>query len=172
MVLALHLLIAYKMSTFTGISRKDFFVLLLLITTCLPYSYYTLKTFYVQLKLAGHRHYSNYQFLAKHLNYNDVVVADSSSLRLIPAFGGRVTASVFPPYWITDNEKRMNDLSIFFSEAATSFQRKSILDKYHAKFILLDKQHAFLQNTLIDSLHLNIEYQNDQFMLLKTKDFY
>jgi hypothetical protein len=170
MVLSLHLLIAYKMSTITIINKRSFYAILLLIVSCLPYSYYAAKTFYVQLKLAGHKHYRDYEFLASKLNYKDVVVADSSSLRLIPAFGGRVTASVFPPYWIPDNGNRLYDLTVFFSEEATTSERKSILDKYHAKFILLDKEHAFLQNNLIDSLHLNIEYQNDQFKLLKTKE--
>lgn len=170
MVLALHLLIAYRLGTLNNLRGRDSLVLLLLMVSCLPFMFNAVKTTYNDITFSKNDFYSNYEFLGKHLDSDDVVVTDRGSLRLIPAFGGRVTASVFPPYWIKDNEERMNDLAVFFSESTDAATRKAILTKYHADFVLLDKRHAFLKDTLIHTLDLDLEYQNSRFILLKVQD--
>jgi hypothetical protein len=169
MVLALHLLIAYRLSTPNNLRGKDSLVLLLLMVSCLPFMFSAVKTTYNDITFSKNDFYRDYEFLGKHLDYDDVVITDRGSLRLIPAFGGRVTASVFPPYWIKDNEERMNDLAVFFSETTDAPVRNSILMKYHADFVLLDKRHVFLKDTLIQTLDLDLEYQNSRFILLKVK---
>jgi hypothetical protein len=65
-------------------------------------------------------------FLEPFFKPGDVVLADSVCIKYLPGFGARVTASIFPAYWIADN-----------SQTASLPERERILKTYQANYILL-----------------------------------
>ena len=93
-------------------------------------------------------------------------MADEAHIRFIPAFGGRVTASIFPPYWISDNEERLRDLSTFFGSSSVD-ERNKILNKYHTRFVLLDLKNKTLHANFVNTLRLKEKFRSNEYVLLE-----
>lgn len=81
--------------------------------------------------------YKGLSFLRKEINDDDVVITDLKTTLYVPAYKGKVIASLYPPYWITDNDSRLNDIKSFFNNSTTDLERKNILLKRNVDYILL-----------------------------------
>jgi hypothetical protein len=95
-------------------------------------------------------------FIEKHLTNREVVLADKTSSRFIPAFGGRVIASLNPPYWIADNKQRLQDMISFFQDSTLSnTERQLIIKKYSPDYILLSPQNQWIRGEIAPFMDLS-----------------
>lgn len=172
-VLMLHLILAYKLSYINQLSKRQFLGLCFAIIVTTPYLFETFKTLYHNPPFIGKNSYEDYTFLESYLTHDDVVLTGLESIKLVPAFGGRVTASLYPPYWIKDNDERVSDVRTFFKEPdITPAYRQEMLAKYNVNYILLNKYDFSILDDLIKSAGLtsnDIVHQNKSFILIKVK---
>ena len=111
--------------------------------------------------------YSEYAFLSDYTQQYDVVLADEGSSWMVPAFGGKVIASIHPVYWIDDHEKRRQDMKLFFHHRINFKIKTGIINKYHADFILVNKK-RIVNFRLYDDFG-DLTYENNTFRLIKIK---
>jgi hypothetical protein len=168
-VLMLHLKLA-EWITDSKVTRQKLIVLVIVALLSLPYAYYVTKTFYRQSILTGKKpFYDQFKILEKYLDEDDLVMTDRSSIRYIPAFGGRVTATVMPPYWIADNTKRLHDIERFFR---FSEGRRRMLSSYGVNYLLLTKNYVPEYRSFLTSMGLGesaIVFHNAELMLIKVR---
>ena len=70
----------------------------------------------------------------------EVVLADSRTSYMVPALsGGRVVAWRHPIYWVPDHAERREAQARFFA-GATDAERRSVIARYHVRWILLDRR--------------------------------
>ena len=165
-VLALHLILAGWLSRQSDPKPRTSWMVVLLILSCLPFQYHTAKTLYTNIPYVSSNSYEAYKPLQQLLSFDDVVMADEAHIRFIPAFGGRVTASIYPPYWISDNEERLRDLSTFFGSSSVD-ERNKILNKYHTRFVLLDLKNKTLRADFVNTLRLKEKFRSNEYVLLE-----
>ena len=70
---------------------------------------------------------------------NRIVLSDLKTILYLPAYGAKVTASLYPPYWIHDNDQRKSDIEIYFGNQSDNTLRLAILKKYRVTHIVIDK---------------------------------
>jgi hypothetical protein len=73
----------------------------------------------------------------------DVVLTDSRTSYMVPAFTGRVVAWRHPVYWVPDHTERQHALERFFT-AATDDERRAVIARYGVRWILLDRRQVRL----------------------------
>jgi hypothetical protein len=172
MVLALHLMLAAWFSHTKTFTKKASIVIILLFVISLHHAFFTLRSIYRYRPYAGVSSYADYKVLETFLDNNDVVMTDRFSLYFVPAFGGKVTASLAPPYWIPDNEERLKDIDIFFRPDTDRTTREAIMKNYSVDYILLSRENFSLYDTLTTNLGLKRSklYENKSFILLRAYD--
>lgn len=85
-----------------------------------------------------------FHFLSEYVGQYDVVLTDLSTGLLVSTFGGKVVASPHPLYWIDDHDKRRRAVSRFFRGSTRLGARLRIIERYGAKFVLLDSRRIAL----------------------------
>jgi len=115
--------------------------------------------------------YRDYVFLKEYLKQREIVLANSVNSYLIPSFGGRVIATYLPVAFLPDIEQRRLDIKAFFECSTTMDNRLSIIKKYNAQYLLLDKKSDIcfeeLKNDLLLSKQFEAVYEGDRFLLVK-----
>lgn len=105
----------------------------------------------VSLSFAGYRRFRNdlrqapqlsqsYQELAEWVGQYQVVMADPDGGWMVPAFSGKVIASLHPVFFVPDYPQRRQDVRRFFEAGTTLAERQALLKKYGASFLLLTPQ--------------------------------
>ena len=72
-----------------------------------------------------------------------MVLADSFTSFIVPAFAGRIVASIHPLYWVADHTERRRALERFFA-GASDYERRAMIARYHARWILIDSRRVRL----------------------------
>ncbi len=83
-----------------------------------------------------------FEELATHLNASDVVLADPRTAFGLPAFEGKVVASLRGMHLVEDRNERKLSLRIFFDENSRDEDRERIVDKYKPTHILFSQERA------------------------------
>lgn len=79
-------------------------------------------------------------FLASATGASDVVLADFDTGWYVPAFGGKVIASRHPVAFVPNHQDRVRDVQRFFSSGADRTERDAIIERWRARFVLLDRR--------------------------------
>lgn len=111
--------------------------------------------------------YQNYMFLGRLTGQYEVVVADLLTGWPVPAFGGKVVASLHPLHFMRDHQERRERLGTFFANDTPHSERMVFLTRYGADYILLDRSRQ--SSPLIETLTTLGEpiYDNGRFLLMK-----
>ena len=115
--------------------------------------------------------FSNYSFLKHHIGQNDLIIADLNSSWIIPAFSGKVIATMLPAALVKDVETRTNDMVTFFNSHTSAEIRCNIILKYKPKFLFLlnppDPNFESLNNQFGPNNSGIIIYKNLKFTLIE-----
>jgi hypothetical protein len=112
--------------------------------------------------------YGSYLFLTRLTGQYDVILSDIRTSWIVPTFGGKVVAALHPLAFVPDHNIRKSDLKQFFSKSTTFAERRQIIEKYDAKYVLLNKSilgdcHECVSS--FESLGKRI-FQNQSFLLI------
>jgi hypothetical protein len=83
--------------------------------------------------------YGSYLFLSRLTGQYDVILSDIRTSWIVPTFGGKVIAALHPLAFVPDHEIRKSDLKKLFDEETTLAERRRIIKKYGANYVLLNK---------------------------------
>jgi hypothetical protein len=117
--------------------------------------------------------YKEYLFIRNHINSGSVVFANIDASWLAPSFGAKVVAVDHTVAFITDLEKRQQDVLTFFRPQTELQERKALLKKYRAEYLLLDKDldsdWSKIDQQFSDVLDGSGKFETEKFLLLKLK---
>jgi hypothetical protein len=102
--------------------------------------------------------------LSDFVNQYDVVLSDIESSWMVPAFGGKIIASLHGVHWFNDHEDRKRGLKIFFDKNSTCTEKMEIIKKYNAKFVLIDNKR--FGEIIQDCIFGEPIYENSKFILI------
>jgi hypothetical protein len=116
-----------------------------------------------------HKPYKNLAHLNNTISDDDIVLTDITSMLYVPAINGKVIASRYPPYWIPDNEQRLQEVSDFFNSHTTNKIRVDIILKRDIDFILLSNDAEMVPEDVRSFSYAisNIIFSNADYVLLK-----
>ncbi len=80
---------------------------------------------------------SDLRFLSRFVADDDVVLADRETSWLIPAYSGKVVTVLHPVIFVADLDERALDATMFFEPYATDSFRRTVIDKYRCRWLLL-----------------------------------
>ena len=83
---------------------------------------------------------SDLGFLSRIVGPADVVLTDLDTGWYVPAFAGKVVASRHPVAFVPDHDARLDAVRVFFRAETDVAERRQILARYGARFILVDKE--------------------------------
>ena len=73
---------------------------------------------------------------------DDVVLAELETGVMIPWVAGKIVASPHPLYWVPDHGERRRDVARFFATDATVDERRAILQRWHVRWLFVDRRQA------------------------------
>jgi hypothetical protein len=118
--------------------------------------------------------YKDYQSLSTHVPVGSLVFANLNASWILPSYGAKVVAALHPLAFIQDAEQRVQDTTIFFARDTPSSVRLSLLKKYNADYLLIDKtvdldwnKRMFQSSELTHNATL---FEDERFVLFKLKD--
>lgn len=77
--------------------------------------------------------------VARHIKHNEVVITDLNTGYYLVGYTGKIVATIFPQYLVKDDNERQEDIVKFYDPASTNLIRTNMVDKYNAKYILMNK---------------------------------
>ncbi len=80
------------------------------------------------------------QFLSRFVGNDDVVLADRETSWLVPAVAGKVVTVLHPLISVTDLDERAIDATMFFEAYAPDSFRRTVIEKYRCRWLLLRQQ--------------------------------
>ena len=83
---------------------------------------------------------SSYMFLRHLTQKGDVILANIFTSWVVPTFGGKIVATYHPLSFVPDLPERTENVVRFFSFGLSQKERLHIIEKYHVRFLLLNKQ--------------------------------
>lgn len=86
-------------------------------------------------------------FIKNHIEDGATVMTDLVTSRYVAAFNGKAIASPYSEYWVGDNEIRMTDLNIFFTNKDSAVRIK-LLYKYKPNYLLLNPDADYIMGTI------------------------
>jgi hypothetical protein len=115
--------------------------------------------------------YKDYLFLPNHISPQAVVFADIETSWFIPSFEAKVVAADHPLAFVKDAEQRREDVIKFFEQQTTAQERTALLQKYQAKYLLLNKQlntaWAQIYSQFSNTMSSSVIFENEKFALIK-----
>ncbi len=115
--------------------------------------------------------YKDYLFLPSHISPQSVVFADIETSWFIPSFEAKVVAADHPLAFVKDAEQRREDVIKFFEQQTTAQERTALLQKYQAKYLLLNKQlntaWAQIYSQFSNATSNGVVFENEKFALIK-----
>lgn len=82
-----------------------------------------------------------------------VVLTDLPTGLFIPAMGGKVVAAGSPVYWVSDADKRRQQVNLFFSAETTDKERRNLIITYKPDYLLLTPATTYLLPQLLSFIH-------------------
>ena len=79
------------------------------------------------------------RFLSQYVSPETVVAADMETAWGVPAFSGKIIATLHPTYFVSDINARRQDNRSLFSESTSRQDRKKLLMKYNARYVLINR---------------------------------
>lgn len=117
--------------------------------------------------------YKDYAGLNRYIPTGSTVFANIDVSWLLPTFGAKVIAAQHPLAFVRDAEQRRQDLALFFAENAAATNQLSLLKKYEADYLLLDKSadHSWAKivQQFTASMHASVRFEDSRFVLLALK---
>lgn len=115
--------------------------------------------------------YKDYLFLPSHISPQAVVFADIETSWFIPSFEAKVVAADHPLAFVKDAEQRREDVIKFFEQQTSVQERTALLQKYQAKYLLLNKQlnkfWAQIYSQFTTTTSSSVIFENEKFTLIK-----
>jgi hypothetical protein len=115
--------------------------------------------------------YKDYLFLPSHIAPQAVVFADIETSWFIPSFEAKIVAADHPLAFVKDAEQRREDVVKFFEQQTTDQERTALLQKYQAKYLLLNKQlnkfWAQIYSQFSTTTSSSVIFENEKFALIK-----
>lgn len=115
--------------------------------------------------------YKDYLFLPSHIAPQAVVFADIETSWFIPSFEAKVVAADHPLAFVKDAEQRREDVIKFFEQQTSVQERTALLQKYQAKYLLLNKQlntsWAQIYSQFSNTTSSSVIFENEKFALIK-----
>ncbi len=113
--------------------------------------------------------YKNLEFLNETIGDDNIIMTDTETMLYVPSYKGKVVASLYPPYWIPDNEQRMQDVRLFFSSSTQNDIRIAILKRRNISNIILKNDPEKVPDSVRDfSLSVSsVMYSNQDYVLLE-----
>lgn len=115
--------------------------------------------------------YKDYLFLPSHIAPQAVVFADIETSWFIPSFEAKIVAADHPLAFVKDAEQRREDVIKFFEQQTSVQERTALLQKYQAKYLLLNKQlntsWAQIYSQFSNSTSNGVVFENEKFALIK-----
>jgi len=81
-------------------------------------------------------------FLESRVETHDVVLTDLQTCWYVPSFSGKLVAFPMPLPFVPDHAARIRAVERFFGPDASPDERLAILERYGARWVLLDKEHT------------------------------
>lgn len=120
--------------------------------------------------------FSDYTFLKQYIGQNDLIIADLNSSWIIPAFSGKVIATMLPAPLVKDVISRTNDMVSFFNLNTSAETRCRIINVYKPKFLFLINPPETNFESLFDQFGPNggghLIFRNTKFTLLEINKNY
>jgi hypothetical protein len=111
------------------------------LTFCIAWGILSLEIFGLSLKprldIAVPQYNDQYAFIETFTHEGDVVFADLEAGWMIPTFGGKIVATQHPLAFVPDHRDRQADLVRFFAPGTSIDERRELIARYDAKFVLL-----------------------------------
>ncbi len=115
--------------------------------------------------------YKDYLFLPRHISPQAVVFADIETSWFIPSFEAKIVAADHPLAFVKDAEQRREDVIKFFEQQTSIQERTALLQKYQAKYLLLNKQlntsWAQIYSHFSNITPNAVLFENEKFVLIK-----
>lgn len=100
------------------------------------------------------------QTLHNILQKDCICLTEESFTNYLPAFGCKVIYSVFPPYWILDNENRKNDHKILLNPDISLQTKMQLIDQYNINALMISPKTAKELSPMIDKIEFKEVYSN------------
>lgn len=116
--------------------------------------------------------YADYTFLRGEVGQYDVMMTDGRIPLVAASFGGKLVSARNPLAFVSasDHWARRADVQTFFSAATTQTERRQLLRKYGASFVLVPRS-AGADSALVSESALralgSVAYVNDHFLLVR-----
>lgn len=115
--------------------------------------------------------YKDLLFLEQQVDTKSVVLSDIKTSWIVPSIRGKVVGALHPQAFVPDQRQRFDDVNTFF-EPTTSIQEQiAIAKKYHADFLLINKEATPQYQELADRFTGDgkgkITYTSDKYVLIK-----
>jgi hypothetical protein len=82
------------------------------------------------------REFTDYEALFRGTRRDDVTLALPEDGWGIPTYGGKIVAPLKPQAFVKDLTRRTADVKRFFRAGTSAQERRSIIDRYHATYVL------------------------------------
>ena len=109
--------------------------------------------------------------MPSHIGPQAVVFADIETSWFIPSFEAKIVAADHPLAFVKDAEQRREDVIKFFEQQTSVQERTALLQKYQAKYLLLNKQlnlaWAQIYSQLSNTAPNSVVFENEKFALIK-----
>jgi hypothetical protein len=114
---------------------------------------------------------ARYSFLSSRVGYQEVVLAGIWPSWVVPTFGGKSVAAPFPLAFVDDLEDRRADVLRFFDPRTTTDERRHIIGKYRASYVLVErKQSPFSLIRQAERADFGrVIYADNEFLLIKVR---
>ncbi len=113
----------------------------------------------------------DYLFLSRYTKQYEVVLSDMMVSNYVPAFGGKVVANSRFMAFVKDRERRENDVKRFFNPTTSLADRKEIIERYGANFLLINKANFADARLSLESFEYfgKTVYADRKFILIKIR---
>ncbi len=104
----------------------------------------------------------------------DLVLANARTSWMLPTFGAKVITLALPHAFVKDHHKRLSDVEEFFNPNTKEEDRLLVIEKYHPKYILIDKNQDVdwmkIVNMLDKSEKFNTLYEDEKIKFYVVKE--
>jgi hypothetical protein len=115
--------------------------------------------------------YKDLLFLEQQVDAKSVVLSDINTSWIVPSIRGKVVGALHPQAFVPDQRQRFDDVNTFFKPTTSIHQQIAIAKKYHADFLLINKETTPQYQDLVDRFtgedKGRITYTSNKYILIK-----
>ncbi len=115
--------------------------------------------------------YKDLLFLEQQVDATSVVLSDINTSWIVPSIRGKVVGALHPQAFVPDQRQRFSDVNTFFEPTTSIQQQIAIAKKYHADFLLINKEATPQYQELADRFTGDdkgtITYTSNKYILIK-----